>query len=118
MVILNGLLLEFRAIFGFESEAVVARSMGAAILLQPGFVVLEQRFVAEGSFAVRPARGIHLKQAEVHAQLNLLGAVFGFELSDGDLTRLVIPLLQEVRDVEIHAPQYGRHRLSSQRAKR
>src|SRR5216117_3193078 len=64
--------------------------------------MVKQRFPAERAFAVRPTGGVHLEQAEVHSQLDLLGAILGFEFSNGNLPRLVVPVLQEVRDVEIH----------------
>src|SRR5438552_3084560 len=112
MMILNGFLLQLRAIVGFERETVVAAPMRPSVLLEPRLVVLEQGFAAEWALAVGPARRVHLEQAEVHAQLNSFAAVFNFELADGDLPRLVIPLLQEVRDVEIHALQIWTARCS------
>src|SRR6266498_4105064 len=64
--------------------------------------MIEQRFTAEGAFPVRSSRSVHLEQAEVHSQLDFLGAILGFEFPNGNLPRLVVPFLQEVRDVEIH----------------
>src|SRR5207244_1802480 len=76
--------------------------VGPALLLQPRPEMVKQRFTAEGTFPVGPPRDVHLQQAEVNPQLNSLGAVLGFEFSNGNLPRLVVPILQEVRDVEVH----------------
>src|SRR5439155_10559063 len=102
MVVLNGLLLQFGAILGFKGVIVAGARIGAAVVLQPRLEMIKQRFAAEGTFPIWPPRGVHLQQAEVNSQLDFLGAVLGFELSNGNLPRLVVPILQEVRDVEIH----------------
>ena len=52
--------------------------------------------------AIGPALRIHLQQAQIHAKLDLLAPVLGFEPAHDNLTRLVIPLVQEIRYVEIH----------------
>src|SRR5437764_9242377 len=65
-------------------------------------VVIEKGRMAEGSLAVRTPLCIHLQQTEIHPKLELFLAIFGFESADDHLTGLIIPLVQEVRYVEVH----------------
>jgi hypothetical protein len=45
-----------------------------------------------------------LQQAQIHAKLDFLAPVLGFEPAHDNLARLVVPLLQEIRYIEIHGP--------------
>src|SRR5437879_11616299 len=65
-------------------------------------MVLEQGRMAEGPLAIRTALRIHLQQTEIHPKLELFLAIFGLESADDHLSGLIIPLVQEVRYVEIH----------------
>ena len=95
-MILDGLHLQLGAILGFQGPAFIAAFVGANVLVKPRLVVLEQGRVAEGPLAVRPALGIHLQQTQIHAKLQLLLAIPGFESADHNLSGLIIPLVQEV----------------------
>jgi hypothetical protein len=53
--------------------------------------------------AIGPAFRIHLQEAEINTQLNLLSAILGLEPPDDHLARLVFPILQQSRNVEVHA---------------
>ena len=59
--------------------------------------------MAEGPSAIRPALRIHLQQPQIDAKLDLLPPVLRFEPAHHNLTRLVIPLVQEMRYIEIHS---------------
>jgi hypothetical protein len=102
-MILYGLLLQPRAIFRCQPESLVFVVVLPPELLQQINVVFQQRFPPEGAFAVRPAFGVHLQQAQVHAQLYFLQSVFAPKFSDHHLARLVIPLVQQGRNIETHA---------------
>ena len=58
--------------------------------------------MAEGPLAVGTPLRIHLQQTEIHPKLELFLAIFGFESADHHLSGLIIPLVQEVRYVEVH----------------
>jgi len=103
----------------FRAKPSSLRSVRAPVSFQPGPVMLEQRFAAEGPFAVGPARGHSSGATRGPRAIGFFSAPsFALNFPDRDLPRLVVPLLQEVRDVEIHALQYGRRFAPSQRAKR
>src|SRR6478736_3106330 len=55
------------------------------------------------ALAVGPAIGIHLKQPQIDTKLDFIGTVFGFKSANHNLAGLIIPLLQEVRNIEVHA---------------
>src|SRR6185437_16362738 len=57
VVILNGLLLQLRAVVGFEREAFVAGAVNPPVLFEFRLVMLEEGFMAEGPLAVGPAAG-------------------------------------------------------------
>src|SRR6266446_6842560 len=102
MVKLDGFHLQLRTILGFKLKAFIAAFVGRDVFVKPGLMVLEERGMAEGSLAVRTTLSIHLQQTEIHPKLELLLAIFGFESADDHLSGLIIPLVQEVRYVEIH----------------
>jgi hypothetical protein len=58
--------------------------------------------MAKGPLAIRPALDEHLEQAQIDAELDFLAPVLGFEPAHNHLPRLVIPLVQEMRYIEIH----------------
>jgi hypothetical protein len=64
--------------------------------------VFQQRFVAEGPFAIRPPFGIHLQQSQVHPKLDFFQAILAAELSDDNLAWLIIPLVQQGGYIETH----------------
>ena len=55
------------------------------------------------ALAIRASFGIHLQEAEIDPQLDLVLPIFGFEPSDDNLSRLIIPLVQQMRYVKVHA---------------
>src|ERR671924_570435 len=59
--------------------------------------------MAEGTFAVGPAVGVHLQEAEIHSQLDFFHPVLSLELPYQHPAGLVFPAVQKVRDVEVHA---------------
>ena len=58
--------------------------------------------MAEGPSAIRPALRVHLQQPQIDAKLNLFPPVLRLEPAHYNLARLVIPLVQEMRYIEIH----------------
>jgi hypothetical protein len=117
MVKLERLELELGAVLRLEHEIVVAPVLGH-VLLQPGLVVLEQGGVAHRLFAVGAAVDIHLQEPEIHAELDLRLAIPSGEFPDDDLPRLIVPILEEVRDIEVHRRGVWRTKSSSQRVAR
>ena len=58
--------------------------------------------MAERPFAIRPPLRVHLEQAEIQPELDLLATVLRFEPAGDHLAWLVLPLVQEMRYIEIH----------------
>jgi hypothetical protein len=104
MMVLEGFELELGAIFGLELETIVTAIVGRDVLEQPRAVVIKEGSMAEGPFAIRPAFGVHLEQAQIQAELDLLAAVPGLKPAGDHLAGLVLPLVQEMRYIEIHKP--------------
>ena len=78
--------------------------MGRDVLVQPRAVVLKEGRMAERPLAIRPALRVHLQQAQIEPKLDFLAPVLRFEPAGDHLARLVLPLVQEMRYVEIHEP--------------
>src|SRR5690349_12436285 len=76
--------------------------MSGEVFVELRLIVIEQRIMAVGPLSIGPALGVHLEHTEIHPQLNLLLAVSALEFPNDDLTRLVGPLFEEWRNVEIH----------------
>ena len=104
MMVLQGLQLKLGAIFRLEPEPGIAPLVAGYVFVKARLVIFVERGIAKRPLPVRPAFGIHLQEAQVYAQLDLLSPILGLEPTDYDLPRLVLPLVQEVRYVEIHAP--------------
>ena len=102
MVILNGFLLQLGTILGFECETFVISVVRFAKFFQLRNIMVEKGILTERTFAIRPTRGVHLQKPNINAKLNFLAAIFAFKFSDDDLSRLVIPVFQDVRNVETH----------------
>ena len=107
VVILDGLLLEPRAVFAAQDELLVAAVVFGTVLFQLADEMVEKGFVAKRAFAVRPALRVHLKHAQVEAELDFLDSVLRFEPSDEHLAGLVFPRVQQARDVVLHRGEYG-----------
>src|ERR1700722_3891506 len=103
LIILQRLELEFRAVLGLEFEAGIAAVMGDDVFVEARLVIIVDGSVAERTFAVGPAFSVHLQHAQVQAELDFFDAILAGEAADGHLSRLVIPLLEDMRDVETHA---------------
>lgn len=58
--------------------------------------------MTERLFAVGPSLGIHLKHSKIDTELDLLDTITALEFSNNDLTWFVVPMLQEMRNVEVH----------------
>jgi hypothetical protein len=58
--------------------------------------------MTHGPFAIRPAFGVHLQEPQIDPELDLLDPILGLEPAHHDLARLVFPVLQQARYVEIH----------------
>jgi len=107
-VVLQCLELQLGAIFGFELESFIAAIVGSDMFVESRLVIFKKRGVTERPFAIRSPFYIHLQKAQVHAELDLFFSVLALELSDDNVTRLVIPLRQKMRYIEIHEPNmYG-----------
>src|SRR3954451_7730197 len=103
MVILKRFELQLGAILGFQCEAIVAAFMSANVFIKASFEVFEERGISVGPLAVRPPLSIHLQQTQINPQLDFFLAVFGFESPDDHLAGLVVPMLQQIRYIEVHA---------------
>ena len=53
--------------------------------------------------AVAPPLSVHLQDPQIHPELNLLKAVFALESAHDNLAGLVVPVRQQVCDIEIHS---------------
>lgn len=84
--------------------------MGGKMFVQLGLIIIEERIVAVGPLSVRPALGIHLENTEIDAKLNFIPAVSALEFSNNDLARLVGPLFEERRNIEIHGANMAANR--------
>lgn len=102
VVELDGFLLELGTILGIEMEAVFFAFVLVAVFLEAGLEVFEEGFVAEGGFAIGPAEGVHLEEAEVDAELDFFLSVLPLEPPDDNLPCLVLPGIQHIGDVERH----------------
>ena len=102
MVILKRLHLEPRAILALERVAFVLAVVGHAVLLQLGSVKIEERWVAERLLSIGPAQRVHLQKPEVQPELDLFLAVFADKFPHDHLAGLVIPVIQQMRNVEVH----------------
>ena len=76
--------------------------MGGDVFVKTGDVVFQEGRVTERALAVRAALGVHLEQAQIHSELDLLFAILPFEPADDNLPWLVFPIVQQTRYVEIH----------------
>src|SRR5882724_8417746 len=103
MMILNCLHLQFRAILGFENEVLIAAFMRGDMFIEPALMVLEEGKMSERPLAIGTPLGIHLQQTQVHPELDLVLPIFGFEPADHDLSGRIIPLVQQMCYVEVHA---------------
>jgi nicotinate-nucleotide pyrophosphorylase (carboxylating) len=117
VVILQRLQLEFGDVLGAQGETVVAAFL-FHVLFETRFLVFKKRRVPQRAFAVGPALGVHLEQAQIDAQLHFLMPVASCETAHHNLAGLIIPILEELRDVEIHRGGVWRARQASQRASR
>src|SRR4030095_7981178 len=81
--------------------------MRGQMLVKPGLMIFKEARIAHGAFPVRPALGIHLQQAEIHTQLDLLVPVLTLKPADNHLAWLVFPGFKQSRDVIVHRPEYG-----------
>ena len=94
--------MQLRAIIRGEPESFVTAAIGSEVLVKFGLVIIKQRIVTVRPFAVGPALGIHLQEAEVNAKLDFFFAVFALEFPDDNLAGLVSPMLEEWRDIKVH----------------
>jgi hypothetical protein len=88
--------LQARAILRLEHEALVAAVVALTMLLELCQIELEQGRVSEGPFAIGAPLGVHLKQTEIHAELDFFLSILADKFPHDDLAGLVIPLVQEV----------------------
>ena len=102
MMILDGFLLQLGAVLGREMKALFGIVMVHAPFLDAGFEMFDQGFVAEGLFSIRTAHCVHLEEPEIDAELDFFLAVFALKLANHDLPGLVIPRVEQIRNVEIH----------------
>ena len=87
---------------GGQAEVLVIIAMFALEFVQLIQVILQQRFAAKRPFAVRPPFGVHLQQPKINPQLNLFHAVLALKFPDDNLPGLIIPLIQQGRNIETH----------------
>ena len=52
--------------------------------------------MAHRAFAVRPALGVHLQDAEIDTQLDFLDAILSYEFPDHHLPGTILPLIEQV----------------------
>lgn len=115
MVVLNDLLLHATAIFRSEPKTLLLVIVLAFEFLQQVLIIFQQRFPAKRPFAVWTALCVHLQKSQIDSQLNFFLAILASKLPHHHLARLVIPLLQQGRNIETHTAYYGRASAPSQR---
>ena len=103
VMILQGLLLEPSAILRREPETLFIPAPFRLKSLHLRLVIIQEGFAPVGMLAVGAALGVHLQHPQVHAKLNFLHTVPGLKSPDHKLAGLVIPLVQNRRNVEAHA---------------
>ena len=100
--------MKLRAILGLKTEFLFTLSDGIqrmAVFLQ---IKLEKRRMAKRPLAVGSPFRVHLENTQIDAKLNFLLPILAHESPNYNLARLVIPLLEQVRDVEIHVTNMNR----------
>ena len=102
VMILQGFELKPGAILPPQFEAFVAAVVRRNVFVEPRPIVFEQGSMAERPLAIGPPLHIHLQQAQIQPKLNPLTPVLRFEPARNHLTRLILPLVQEMRYIEIH----------------
>src|SRR5438046_9997491 len=65
--------------------------------------------------SVGPALRIHLEQTKIDAKLDLLHTIAPCEAAHDDLPGLIIPIVEERRDIEVHRRGVWPSKSSSQR---
>lgn len=101
VVVLDGLLLQAAAFLGPEDEIGVAPIGGRRSLLHAPPVDMIPGLMTQGLATVGTPEGVHLEDAEVDPELDLL-AVLALETARDDLAGLVLPVLQHRGEVERH----------------
>ena len=104
---LQRLQLELGAILRLQNKTLLA-ALRFDVLFQARLLILEERRVAHGAFAVGPALRVHLEQSQIDAELNFFLAIAPLEAADDNLAGLIVPAFEERCDVEIHRCKYGR----------
>ncbi len=115
VMVLDGLLLELGAVLGGEAEVAVVVVVLAAEFFEEIGVIFEQGLAAIGMFAIGAPLGVHLEEAEIDTELNFVFAILAAEFANDHLPGLVIPLVEQGRNVETHTHQYELLRVASQR---
>src|SRR5438067_5820140 len=101
-MVLKGFELELGAVLCLESKSFFAPAMLVSILLDFMQVIIQQRRMTKGTLAIRTPVGIHLEQSQVHPQLDFFDSILADKPPHDDLARLVLPLVEDVRNIEIH----------------
>ena len=91
VVILNSFLLQFAALLGRELILLptLRRPKGAALMID------QIRFAVMGTLPVGPAFHLHLQEAKVDPELQLITAIQPRDLPDFDRTEFVRPIFQQ-----------------------
>lgn len=58
--------------------------------------------MAKGLLAIGAAEGVHLEEAQIDAELDFFLPVFALKFPNDNLPGLVIPRLEQMRNIEIH----------------
>src|SRR5207253_5209434 len=89
VMILQRFDLELGAILRRELKFLIAAGMSGDVLAEFGLKIFEQRSVAERTFAIGPAFGVHLEDAEINPKLDFFHAIVAREFAHGNFSGLI-----------------------------
>lgn len=103
VMVLDGFLLKSSTLLRSQGEIWILTVSTGRCLLGAFAIEVEPRLVAHGLLAVGTAFHVHLEDSQINPQLDLL-AVLALKSARHHLTRLVVPVLQHLGEVERHRP--------------
>ena len=95
VMILDGFLLEFGAFVGADGEVVVLAAVFLTVLFEADQEVVQQGGVPKRPLTVRAKLGVHLQQAEVDPQLQLIYAILIFDPARIHPAEAVVPVFED-----------------------
>jgi hypothetical protein len=102
VMVLKGFELQLGAVLRLELETLLAGVVFGQMLVKLRLIILVKRRMTKRLFSIRTSFGIHLEQAKIDTQLNFLRTITALKFPDNDLPRLVVPMFEQMRNVEVH----------------